>query len=250
MKLKHFIKIVFITGLPGAGKTTYADTLASSNDRVIHLDELNPKDLSDPNKFCLEQAQFPYRGGKYSVIIEGLIGISTLDTLLKEIYGRLEKLPDFSAAKTIPVEIIKFQDDIKACLWNDRARNRELKASATIKNLNLDFSDLEIVMKKYPKLKAKLTEKKVEKASPVEVWLKENGIEYQTEDTHQFSYRKNYPQGYFLFSPAWCLGGTSGDCYSSELKDYGGSTTYAYWKTDLAKLYDLLVADGIIEEVK
>ncbi len=232
--MKSINKIILITGLPGSGKTTLAGKnsdpyfIFGGGRTVVHLD-----DFDGPEDF-----EIPYVGKNSLLVIEGLLSGPAFFTVMDEVLRKLKTAKNFEKRGRIPVEIVRFNDDIESCHWNDRARGREKDASITINNLKITvpFEELE---RHYPKFKFKLTRKKVVRAAPAIIWTKENDIPistYHPEYLHHVYDDGRVRRGRFIVGKEWCLGGTWGNYKGNS----GQVAAYGTPQDDFVEFDDLL----------
>jgi adenylate kinase family enzyme len=222
---KKTIQILY--GLPASGKTTYAENLAKSRSsfapaecKVLDSDTLFKKAKDDSDKFkelftkeiakvCYE---IDYTYSINNLIIDGLI---TTNSEAKEVIEIIKsKMPK---SWEVEFEIVCWEKDIEACLWNDRGRRAKSSVN-TIKNKVLEVPDIK-------KIGADKITKKLVVRKPEFLIFFQSLKEALTleEDKHRDRYRGRYgiskhPQDSIGFvSDAWSLGGESGNCWNDEM---------------------------------
>lgn len=266
-------KVTILWGLPGSGKSTWADMVCdrrASNDAVR-------LDLDMINRYCTKESwDDPMRHvgqdtcGKlnyhYWVVIDGLI--TTHDLALKI----MEAVTQHTKNKfTISWEIVYWNEDRDACLHNDQGRRGE-NCTESIKHLPLEAPSEQKLKKFKPHIHRLDVVRKAEHLR----WAVKSGL--ANSDTFE--------------SESWCLGGTTGSymgtihtvspsappasferfddlmeeicpqmtflqykkiynqCVtvkeSSSHDYYGGTTNYACYVCDVKKLHELLVAMNLI----
>lgn len=230
MKNRYPSKLTIITGLPGAGKTTLAKKMKG---RVLSLDKV---DFSKP------VWHFVSLGYEDHLIIEGLI---TGDTFFRILDWIKTGLNPVYWDKIKSIEVISFEDDREACLWNDRARGRDKDARITIENMEITFPEPAEFKARFPEKKFRFKTLPVVRADRALVWAVDSAgvspYSIRNRKPNQFApSTKSKPL--YLYGESWCLGGTWGDCW-------GGSGTVSASEPvdDFRELDELLsrVAPGI-----
>ena len=118
---KHCQRLFVITGLPGAGKTTLSQEI-SKKSVIINLDSL-------PDKKNLELESLTTPNKPFDLVIEGLISDNYFHLIIEQFLKVLRAESNFKNRGRVACKIVKFDDDIEACLFNDKARG-------TIQNLS------------------------------------------------------------------------------------------------------------------
>ena len=193
--------IVFLWGLPGSGKTSYADELENNKDvRVIDLDRIcrhyKEKDLI--LKGLADEVICASSPLNRSIIIDGLV---TTNNQLREIIDHITKW--FKTWDYFTYEysfsIVYWEEDRENCLLNDIGR-REVPSAISIKHMKFEKPDLSI-LKEVNDVKVM----EVYKQSPAEKWVKSLKINYDVP----WSMME-------LRSDDWSLGGTWGNCWGDS----------------------------------
>ncbi len=186
--------LILITGLPGSGKTTLAEELNQQYRRscVIHLDDGHTPET-------LKEESSP------TLIIEGLLSGSAF-------YKALDAFP-----KLYQAQIIRFADNIEACLHNDRLRARPLKASASIRNMKITVPTIEELEARYPGLDVSIELREVTMGNEIQNWaLNTLGLsKYCIHEEKPGDWRKS--TGIYFYGDSWSLGGTYGNCWNDTM---------------------------------
>lgn len=260
--IRH-IKHMYVTvGLPGAGKTSWANKV----DNFIRIDVDSIKNLESKLKYGYFTTE-PILDGLFlnQSDISKILGIMTSG---KSVVNKLT--------------IARWEPDVEACLWNDLYR-REQGSEITITNAIVgDFSDISELRNKYPDTEINVMNMVTERKKPYEVFA----------DKHELYLDENGVQS----GESWCTGGTWSDCWGSsgvvegsdpvsdmdELTDilekevpnitflqykklksecisikdfsdgdyYGGTTYHKRIYLNVKKLYELLVEKELIKEIE
>lgn len=280
-KGKQVVTLNFLYGLPGSGKTFFAEknwgkmqTIGMyespwvNNPAVSYIDvDRLSKDYKGAKLAgrIIDEIESSYRKVQ-SFVIDGLF---TSNQQIMDICDWLNQ-----NRVEYHYKLFWWKEDREACLWNDQGR-RNLSSISSIENMPFEEPDFEI-LKKYFK-EGNIIPKKVQRKSAFKVWAVENG----------------FSDNGILKSSSWCLGGSWADCWGGsgsvdsdvmpanfqefdELLEkicpnisflaykkihaecvmiekydegdyYGGSRSHAYYKCDLKKLYNELKMKGLIE---
>lgn len=288
------VLVEILVGLPGSGKTYYAKEQGVHPD-VCFADRSKEKAMyicTDKDAYygrkprTIEQIIYNHEFGRWIMcrnrnwdhwIIDGLFLTNDVQhKVVDALYNEINKYIDDIKLK---IRFVYFKEDREACLYNDRARNREKLANITIEHADYEKPDIDTLQRDFPKFEFKLVEKEVHKMNIFE---------------SKFLTRASYYDENELRSDTWCLGGTWGNCWGdggqvsadeqpTEFKEfdellldvcpnitflqykalygatvtieteeehdyYGGSTENAYYKCNLKELYDKMVQMGLISE--
>ena len=122
MKIKTYRILV---GLPGCGKTTYAEKNNDYYSEIVRMDNMTPLQMESKLAEISSIKNVSYRN--FMVYIDGLIASN------EDIIRILDLI---SLNPSDRIEIHRWEDDIEGCLVNDRYR-REKCSTSTIKNMNI-----------------------------------------------------------------------------------------------------------------
>ena len=174
-------------GLPGSGKTTFANKQINSN--IWNFDD----------KYCRPHyTSNLYNYMSSNIIVDGLLltyeNIYKLLNIFNNLYDKIDV-----------VNIEYWKPNIINCLFNDKYR-RAISSEITIKNAKMDemndtfISNLEL---DFPKLKGKVVYNinNVERKSMYQLFLDK--------------YKLSPDKGGYIYNESWSLGGTWKDCWGS-----------------------------------
>lgn len=203
VKNKPDRKITVLWGLPAAGKTTYAapykrQFMGGGKSDVINLDALAEKYLDTDGgtalwaKF-LAEIESALRYSEH-LVLDGLITTNKVARSMIDLIRM--KCPEYHFIW----EIVFWVKDVDACLWNDKGR-REKNSEITIRNVPFEEPSKEL-RADFGINDKRFIRRKVVRKSTFEAWC-------ETIDRSQKDGK--------MRSSTWSLGGTSGNCWSSEL---------------------------------
>jgi len=266
-------KVCLLWGLPGSGKSTYAEEKRSIRGffglSVVDVDRLATKCKGEKLFECIaeEVANRSSYGGDTLIIIDGLITTNSIAIkLFDAIYSKCKKQFGFEFS------IVWWQKDVESCLHNDLGR-RDKTSKISIENLPFE-EPCSKVLNKY--VGDRITMKTVVRKTKFQTWLEKYDLSPEIK------------------SGSWSLGGTWANCWGNsgtveadapldnfeefdellskicpdisflnykrlysasvgvdtkgESDYYGGSTTYAYRKCNLQELYNKLLEMNLIKE--
>ena len=192
------VKIHVLIGLPGSGKTFFAE---SFGDKVDYCD----LDSNHGHITTIYIRDFLDRAHKNQVIFDGLILTSRDLKFLLDIIIDWRERKD----KSLKFDIHYWKEDREGCLRNDDLRvrdyfSREKDSGITIKNA--EFDSLEVItntLKSYSNLSFNLQIHKVYSPSNIDLILKK--------------YSPRHINGeYVITSKEWCNGGSWCDCWGNS----------------------------------
>lgn len=189
-------------GLPGSGKTTISKNLVEiHNENLVHIELDTIKNADTLRK---------KEGEGKNVIFDGLF-LNTTDIItflhkIRRIYGNLF--------------ILYFKPDKARCLKNDTLRGRNIKAEASIKYNDLEYPNMEML----------------DKETHMTITIIEQEIynsDYNTPPEIQKMPPKTIKTSIgTIESESWCLGGTVGSCWDSELSSVSGESPVNFIEFD------------------
>ena len=288
------VLVEILVGLPGSGKTYYAKEQGVHPD-VCFADRSKEKAMyicTDKDTYygrkprTIEQIIYNHEFGYWIMhrnqnwdhwIIDGLF--LTNDVQHKVVEALNREIAKYADDIKLKIRFVYFKEDREACLYNDRARNRNKLANITIEHADYEMPDIKALQKDFSKFEFELIEKEVHKMNIFEAKFLTIASCYNDQE---------------LRSDTWCLGGTWGNCWGDEgqvsadeqptdFKEfddllmeicpnitllqykklyratvsieteverdyYGGSTENAYYKCNLKDLYNMMVEMGLINE--
>lgn len=270
-------KVLILMGLPGSGKTFFAETYretcgfyCSKQDvNHIHIDQM----VNSRFSACKDAADAIQKGYKRTARINILDGLFLTN---QDVIKAIRSLPE----KAESVEIHYWSPDKEACLYNDCGR-RNKPAKAAIQGAEMELLDKDMIKEQADIETLNVIYHKVEKKP---LWKK------KVEEL-----MVNVQDGRYIYSETWSLGGEYGNCWDSSMtpvdgdpepaefteldqileavcpeltirqyKDiyreyvgikekyesdyYGGGITYAYYCCNLEKLFNFLEKEGILRD--
>ncbi len=275
------IKLYVMMGLPGSGKSTEADRIASevpaSHVHVLHMDELRNsfkyrKDA--PMRSIIDSELSRVCGKLYHVVLDA--PVFTNEDLFQAITA---VAPSFHKVKVV---VFHWNEDRDTCLKNDGGR-REVSSATTIMHAPYEDVDVEALNERLKDWDAEITkvvEKRVHLKPGWQRNFRHSGL-WISEDMK-------------IRSDKWCTGGSYGNCWDNDLRPvspdkalefveldkllmqvaptltflqykminnycveqeesydrdyYGGGTSYLNWVCDLQKLHEKLVEFGYVSD--
>ena len=274
------IKLHVMMGLPGSGKSTEADKIASefssSHVHVLHMDELRSSfkySKKASMRSIIDSELSRLNKTLYNVILDG--PVFTNEDLFQAITA---VAPSFHHVKVI---VYHWNEDRETCLKNDGGR-REVSSATTILHAPYEEVDVQALNERIRDWDAEITkvvEKKVHLKPGWQRHFRHSGL-WISEDMK-------------LRSDKWCTGGAVGNCWNSSLSPvspdkalnfteldkmlihlapnltflqykiindtcvsqeesydhdyYGGGTSYLNWVCDLKELHEKLEEFGYVE---
>jgi predicted kinase len=198
-------KVMLLMGLPGSGKTTFANSYAKENwmAKVISLDDyrnMSTKSLSDLLKHVFYKVPIYDRVEK-TIIIDGLF--LTNEDLVEALRVISDEYP-----KGVDVEIHYWKEDRETCLKNDGGR-RELPSSQTIQKAKYEQPNLEL-----------LNSKKESFPTITNISTKEHCVILKPNWNVYFNNYTKVKSNGILKSSEWCTGGMMGNCWDDTMVPY------------------------------
>jgi hypothetical protein len=193
--------VVLLWGIPGSGKTHYAEELQyeacpygkrkNSQVWVIDCDRLKYY-INNPLERLAYYvvARIPFQD---TIVVDGLI---TTNQSAKNIMDAIlaQQAQIVGNKYEISFEIVWWERDVVSCLYNDSGR-RTTEAKITIENAPFEEPNQEIIA-----MAKKVTKKQVVRKPAWKAWAQK--VRLGSEE--------------YMKSSGWCLGGTAGSCWSNE----------------------------------
>lgn len=204
VKATKMPKLTILWGLPGSGKTSYAERrwpYGSYRYYVLDCDNYGRGMKLEDIVFNVS-SNFSHRTAK-DFILDGLFNTNEQVDKLLDAISRATKLPE--------IEIIYWAENREACLWNDRGR-RKMNSEVTIKHAPFEEPSRELINK----YKITLVRENVERKPIFKVWAGE----------------RNLGSGNKLKSDTWCLGGYSKNCWGDQHQVSAGTQPVSFVELD------------------
>ena len=185
-------KVLILMGLPGSGKTTFAEKYAKKHNldwkqevNHIDIDSIKERGYITSTEEILKKY---FKEHIKDNIIDGLF------TCTKDVIHVINSLP----YQRNNIEIHYWIPDKEKCLYNDTGRRR-LSSKNTILNVMLEYPDIDLIKEKTKVKNLSIITHEVEKKPLWMVKTDELGL-YVMDDK-------------YLCSDSWNLGGTCCDCW-------------------------------------
>lgn len=195
-------KIFILMGLPGSGKTYFAKEYYKTHHRTA-INNFQDVHIVDVDNFLknhkLEKigTYFGIGDNKSTYILDGLF-LKNND-VISIIHSLKQDIPLIHGIESITIHY--WIPDREACLYNDIGR-RKKSSKITIQYATMEQPSIDLIQK--------ITGYKVD--------VKKHIIVRKPEwKAIAESYSIDIDDEKYLYSDKWCLGGTCGSCYSSEL---------------------------------
>ncbi len=216
--IKQVKELHLLVGLPGSGKSTFADTYTDKDGRarynskikvgtIIDFDKIYKKAGFDEKlrirKDVVEKMKLPAIVNPY-VIVDGLFLDQDEYEWVLSLFLKSEQYSKIQFEKIVVDYWIPNKD---ACIWNDRGR-RDVSAAFTIGIAEMDKPDVKKIEEKFG-IPTKLKTHIVERKPAYLIMAGENGI----RDIHDNKY---------FYSQSWSLGGM-GHSWTGESYPISGS---------------------------
>lgn len=137
--MKLVSKIVFLMGLPGAGKTTYANNEAENN-KLIHIIRENAEFIKNKNKALWLATEFGKVPAKKTIVI-----VDVLVTKNEDLRKLIDLVNGCFSGQKIHVSVVYWNEDREACKINDARRGRDVSAARSIDSLEYQVPDSKIL---------------------------------------------------------------------------------------------------------
>ena len=200
-------KVFILSGLPGSGKTTFANNIEMEQEHVFvfHQDDKS-------SQWWLYE---PY---EHETVIIDALNLTNDDIIkcINDVKKRLNKRWNWSWT------IIRWKEDRTKCLRNDKGR-REISSKHTIQKATFEIPDLARIKKETGIYQLMLEER--------EIVLKPNYMEHISKEKYRI-------KGKYLLSDEWLISGTSRS-YDSNW-DEVHSNMVPDDVPEFTELYDLL----------
>lgn len=188
--------ITILYGLPGAGKSTYAQS-KEKDSHIIDLDVIMKRSKSESSMLkslgnaiieCLHSR-------KHSIIVDGLF------TTNLQVRKTIDYLKKMTGDWIINYRLVWWEEDRESCLINDSSR-RSTDSNLSIKNLPFENPDLNILTDLN---RNSITKMKTIRKSPAEVWAS------------NLKLNKDQIKNMKLISQTWSMGGSVGNCWGDPM---------------------------------
>lgn len=273
-------QVTLLWGLPGSGKTTYANSLVYPNGKkkpkiyLVTEEKVRSKPANFPAavaRQCMVALEKNDHAVVDSLITTNDLASKVIEAIKSKYFGELE------------FNIVWWEENREQCILNDKFRNRDTLAKKTIDNLPLE--------EPAPSLDGVKSIIKLQVKSPPAALQWVRGLSDQIYEKFQIDFPSSFNSPVFLIGEEWSLGGEcfnySGDswtegpeeeaeftilenfleqvapkisflefkriqreCVTQEEKgscDYYSNVRYAYWRADLLAMYPLLKEMGYID---
>lgn len=222
MKQIQSMEIRILWGLPGSGKTTYANNIGQKHHGtvVIDVDSINKYEKANLPRVISEMVL--RMGNKNNIVI-----VDGLFTTNGFVHKLTEQILKDSEKKNLSIEfvVVWWKKDIETCLHNDKGR-RKKDSKITIENLPFEIPDQKILTN-VKSIIAKDVIAKPESKVFVDEYANATETDYWSKVGRQV-----------LRSGSWCLGGTcnSYDGHTSRVDAEPQPTTFEELDELLMKL--------------
>lgn len=281
--------VIFLWGIAGSGKTTYAESFKShSYVKVIDGDKIYKKNPGDSLNLLIKEIVKACDNKSYKeIIVDSLL---TTNDQARKIFNLLNKA---ASEYDLLYKIVYWKEDREACLHNDKDR-RSQDSEITINNIPFEKPDCKILTELNSK---RITAKTVvKKQFPSTVMVAANKLGFKHKKTKSYSLFQEYSiDGDVLKSREWSEGSywsgsensssscSPGDdqpefedfdkllgelcpnitflqykkiyrqcCKLNHRQDsdyYGGYSKYAWYTCDLIKLEEVLKEMGYLSDI-
>lgn len=276
------IELHVLVGLPGSGKTTFAEEMkknetGSNRVDIVDFDKVarKLKDVYYKDKDQMENVRnmvFSY-SSKNIWILDGLFLTQKDVEWVISVYADSEYFKRYYNISKIIIHY--WSEDRESCLWNDKGR-RNQNSTMTIKNAEFYKPDIAKIEGRF-NIKTEMVEHSV---------VRKSNIEVITDSVCMPLYDDKY-----IYSGTWCMGGEQRDCWGSTSKlsvdapcnfdaldellekfcpeitflqykklynacvtedsrynhDYYSSWEEGYYKCDIVKLFEMLEEMGLVD---
>ena len=231
------INIEILVGLPGSGKTYYAQHIVNGNPNIyfahVDFDEFHPVHPGIASLLKRHNNNYGnvfYYFSESRVIFDGLFTTHTAQERIVDEWIELFNSEDENKTCKTNIKFIYFKEDREACLVNDSSRGKERSAHITIKQMPLEKPEIEKFKEKYndERFTFEIEEKEIHKMNKYESVLKPHVNKYWSDKL-----------GYdVMVSDQWRTGGTlcSYDGWETEVEPQRQPQTFTEFDDLLEKL--------------